>query len=412
MLSPYRVLDLADGRGAFCGKILADLGAEVIKIEPPWGDSSRMIGPFYQDDAHSDKSLFWTCFANNKRSITLNLKTKKGRQLLERLVTSAHFLIESYRPGFLTELGLDYRSLRKLNPLLIMVSITAFGQSGPYKSYKATDLVGMALSGMMYLTGDPDRPPVRVSTPQFWTVGASSGAAGAMIANHHRLLTGQGQYVDVSCQQAIARALSHAPMIWDLDRLNMKRQGPSRPVGKVNLRINWECQDGYINFIQPGGHTGGRSMMSLANWMDDEGYGHTILRETNWGDIGFGQLSPELVQRMTPPLEQFFKTKTKSVLAQEALARRILLFPVNDPKDVFEYPQLLARDFFHEVAPPLSTSGEGMIPTLGPFFKTNLNLNHAAHNSPGIGEANNEIYQQELRLTDAEIASLKDAQVI
>ena len=170
--------------------------------------------------------------------------------------------------------------MRSENPSIIVISITAFGQDGPYKDYQATDLTGMALSGMMYLTGDPDRPPVRVSSPQFWAVGSASGAAGAMIASHNRLRTGEGQHVDVSCQQAIARSLSHAPMIWDLNHLVMQRQGPYRPVGDVNLRINWQCSDGYINFIQPGGHTRGRSMMNLSNWMDEEGsvsYTHLTL---------------------------------------------------------------------------------------------------------------------------------------
>ena len=412
MLSPYRVLDLADGRGAFCGKILADLGADVIKIEPPWGDPSRRIGPFYQDDPHPEKSLFWACYASNKRGITLNLETGEGGKLLRRLVQSAHFLVESYRPGYLADLGLGWRDLRELNPSLIMVSITPFGQEGPYRDYQATDLVGMALSGMMYLTGDPDRPPVRVSTPQFWAIGAASGAAGAMIANHYRLLTGKGQQVDASCQQAVARALSHAPMIWDLERLNMRRQGPYRPVGSVNLRINWGCQDGYVNFIQPGGLTGARSMMNLSHWMDEERLGHPVLRETNWEEIGFGRFNKELLEEMTPPLERFFKTKTKRELAQAALDRRILLFPVNDPKDLFQYPQLLARGFFQNIEPPLAKEGDRTMPMLGPFIRTSLEVQAPLRRAPRIGEHNQEIYQGKLGLTSTEMASLKEAQVI
>ncbi len=412
MLSPYRVLDLADGRGAFCGKVLADLGADVVKVEPPWGDPARRIGPFYQDDPHPEKSLFWACYASNKRSITLDLKTDASRRLLDRLIQSSHFLIESFRPGYLSELGLSYKHLTKVNPSLIYVSITPFGQEGPYKDYQATDLIGMALSGMMYLTGDPDRPPVRISTPQFWAIGAASGAAGAMIANHYRLLTGKGQHVDVSCQQAVARSLSHAPLIWDMSRMNMKRQGPYRPVGSVNQRINWECQDGYVNFIQPGGHTGGRSMSNLSNWMDEEGYGHHVLRETNWGDIGFGQLSKELLEEMTPPLERFFKTKTKVELAQEALERRILLFPVNDPKDVFAYPQLLAREFFQDVEAPGANNGGRTMKMLGPLVKATPGSKAILRRAPHIGEHNREIYQGELGLSDKEMAQLKEGKVI
>lgn len=412
MLSPYRVLDLADGRGAFCAKILADLGADVVKIEPPWGDSARGIGPFYQDDPHPEKSLFWAFYASNKRSITLNLETREGRAILRDLVKSAHFLIESYRPGYLSDLGLGWHDLRDINPHLIMVSITSFGQDGPYRDYQATDLIGMALSGMMYLTGDPDRPPVRVSTPQFWAIGSASGAAGSMVANHHRLLTGKGQHVDASCQQAVARALSHAPMIWDLEGFNMQRQGPYRPVGSVNLRVNWTCQDGYVNFIQPGGITGARSIMNLSKWMDEEDLGHQILRTTKWEEIGFGLFDKELLDEMTPPLERFFKTKTKRDLAQAALDRRILLFPVNDPKDLFQYPQLIARRFFKEVDFPFSTEGINRMPMLGPFIKTTLGTETPVRRAPLIGEHNNEIYQRSLKMTRKEIAALKDSQVI
>jgi crotonobetainyl-CoA:carnitine CoA-transferase CaiB-like acyl-CoA transferase len=412
MLSPYRVLDLADSRGIMCGKILADLGANVIAVEPPWGNSSRRTGPFYQDDPDPEKSLFWALNASNKRSVTLDIEKSEGQALLKRLVKNSHFLIESFNPGYLDNLGLGYNNLKKINPALILISITAFGQDGPYKDYRALDLTGMALSGMMYLTGDTDRPPVRVTSPQFWVAGGASGAAGAMIANHHRLLTGQGQHVDVSCQQAVARALSHAPMIWDMERYNMKRQGPFRPVGQVNLRINWECKDGYVNFIQPGGHTGGRSMMNLSNWMDEDEMGHRVLRETNWGEIGFGRLGKELLDEMTPPLERFFKTKTKRELADGALKRRILLFPVNDPKDVFEYPQLVARDFFQKVEPPLAPDGQKTMPILGPFIKTGLSPNEAIHRAPRIGQHNNEVYQKEFGLTPQEIKKLKEAKAI
>ncbi len=413
MLSPYRVLDLSDGRGALCGRALADLGADVIKLEPPWGDPARRIGPFYQDDPHPEKSLFWAFCAANKRSVTLDLTAPAGRPVLEKLLASSHFLIESFRPGHLDNLGLGWDDLKGENPSLIYVSITPFGQNGPYRDYQATDLIGMALSGMMHLTGDPDRPPVRISTPQFWATGSAAAAAGATIANHYRLLTGRGQRVDVSCQQAVARALSHAPMLWDMNRLNMQRQGPFRPVGSVNLRINWECRDGYVNFIQPGGHTGGLSMTNLSNWMDEEGLGHAVLRDTNWGDIGFGQLSRELLEEMTPPLERFFMTKTKAQLAREALERRILLFPVHDPKDVFAYPQLLARGFFGEVPLP-SPEGEapGVMKALGPFFKSTVGPGPAFRGAPRIGQHNNDVYRDEMGLSDRQLAKLKEDGVI
>jgi len=154
LLSPYRVLDLTDERGLLCGKILADLGADVIQVEPPGGSSARNLGPFYRDQVHPEKSLFWWAYAANKRGITLDPGTADGKRLLLRLVKDAHFVIESYPPGYLAGLGLSYQELAATNPSLVMVSITPFGQGGPYAHYKAPDLVGMALGGFMYLTGD------------------------------------------------------------------------------------------------------------------------------------------------------------------------------------------------------------------------------------------------------------------
>ncbi|MDE0206623.1 MAG: CoA transferase, partial [Candidatus Tectomicrobia bacterium] len=162
MLGPYRVLDLSDERGILCGKILADLGADVIQIEPPEGSPARRLGPFYRDEPGPDSSLFWWSYAANKRSTTLNLHTADGRALLKRLLPTADFLVESAAPGELAALGLGYDELAAVNPALIVVSVTPFGQSGPYAGYQAPDLVGIGMAGLMYVTGDPDRAPVRV----------------------------------------------------------------------------------------------------------------------------------------------------------------------------------------------------------------------------------------------------------
>ena len=248
LLSPYRVLDLTGQGGLLCGKILADLGADVIQVEPPGGSAARNIGPFYQDDVHPEKSLFWWSYSANKRSVTLNLETADGRDLLKRLVKSAHFLIESFPPGYMDSLSLGYTGLEAINPELVMVSITPFGSDGPYAHWKAPDIVGMALGGFMYLTGDSDRPPLRVSIPHFHLHGAAAGAAGAMIAHTHRAITGEGQHVDVSCQQAVAKTLAHAPQSWDLEGVILKRMGVFRQTsGDSIIRTCWPCKDGYIN---------------------------------------------------------------------------------------------------------------------------------------------------------------------
>jgi crotonobetainyl-CoA:carnitine CoA-transferase CaiB-like acyl-CoA transferase len=210
MLSPYRVLDLTDERGLLCGKILADLGADVLQIEPPAGNTARRVAPFYRDDPNPEGSLFWWAYAANKRSVTLDLTCADGKALFERLVRSAHFVIESGAPAELTALGLGYERLAEINPDLIVVSITAFGQTGPYAAYHASDLVGMGLGGFMYVTGDPDRAPLRVGFPHFYLHGSAAAATGAMLAHAQRVLTGQGQHVDVSCQESVARSLANS----------------------------------------------------------------------------------------------------------------------------------------------------------------------------------------------------------
>ena len=387
MLSNYRVLDLADARGIFCGRVLADLGADVIKVEPPGGDPSRRVAPFLHGEEGSDRSLFWQLYGANRRGVTLDLETDDGRATLRRLAESADFLIESFEPGRLSSAGLGYEELSGRNPGLVYVSITPFGQDGPYRGYAATDLTGMALAGFMYLTGDEDRPPVRVSVPQFWLLGGAAGAAGAMIAHQHRALTGRGQHVDVSCQQAAARTLSHAPQYWDLNRVNLRRRGPFRPVSERAMRVNWECADGYVNFIQPGGVVGGRNMAALCAWMDEEGYGDPLLSATDFGAIGFGQISAELLDAMNAGLGRFFAAKPKRYLAEGAIERRVLLFPVNEPSDILEYPQLAARRYFRQIDAP----GGGTLDTLGPWIQSDRQPLPLPRRAPTLGEHNAEV---------------------
>ncbi|MFQ5934539.1 MAG: CoA transferase, partial [Dehalococcoidia bacterium] len=157
LLSPYRVLDLADETGILAGKVLADLGADVIAVESPGGNPVRRLGPFYKGRPHPERSLVWWAYSSGKRSVTLDLEAEDGPTLLKQLVETADFVFESFPPGYLDRLGLGYKALKQVNPRLIMVSMTPFGQDGPYASYQGPDLVGMALGGLVNLTGDPDR---------------------------------------------------------------------------------------------------------------------------------------------------------------------------------------------------------------------------------------------------------------
>ena len=206
ILSPYRVLDLTTERGLLCGQMLGDLGADVIKVEPPGGSSARKIGPFYKDVPHPDRSLYWWAYNRNKRAITLDLERDEGRDLLLRLVERADFLIESYNPGYLPQHGLGFADLAKINPALIYVSITPFGQDGPKASYADSDLIILAAGGPLVLAGDDDRPPVRLSMPQAYLHASRRRGGGALAAHHERVRSGLGQHVDVAAQQSVAIA--------------------------------------------------------------------------------------------------------------------------------------------------------------------------------------------------------------
>ena len=412
LLSPYRVLDLTDAGGLLCGKILADLGADVIQIEPPGGSTARDIGPFYRDDRDPEKSLFWWAYTANKRGATLNLDLADGKELLRRLVRESHFLIESFPPGYLNNLGLGYQELRVINPALVMVSITPFGQDGPYAHYRASDLVGMALGGFMYLTGDSDRAPLRVSFPQFYLHGGAAGAAGAMLAHTHRVLTGEGQHVDVSCQQSVAKTLAHAPQFWDLEGVVLKRMGAFRQsAGETSVRITWRCKDGYVNYMPGGGAAGSvRSIRALLDWMDEEGMGDEDLKAVNWEEMGYGTARAEIMQRTVAPFERFFMAHTQEELVKGSLERRILLFPVATPKYILSHPQLEARSYFRQLPHPELNDA---VAYPGAFVRdyegSRISLRRRP---PQIGEHNEEVYQELIGLSPAELASLRERGVI
>jgi crotonobetainyl-CoA:carnitine CoA-transferase CaiB-like acyl-CoA transferase len=416
LLSPYRVLDLTDHRGLLCGKILADLGADVIQIEPPGGNTARELGPFYHDQYEPEKSLFWWAYAANKRGITLNIESAGGQSLLLKLVENADFLIESFSPGYMDGLGLGYADLANINPGLVMVSISPFGKDGPYAGYKAPDIVGTAMGGFMWLTGDNDRPPVRVSFPHFYLHGAAAGSTGALLAHTHRAITGEGQHVDVSCQQAVARTLAHAPQHWDVEGTILHRMGVYRQTsGDSIVRTSWPCKDGFINYSPGGGGAGvAASTRALLAWMDEEGLGDEYLDAVDWEDLGYGQMRAEIMTRAVEPLIRFFATHTRAELEAGSVEKRILLFPVSTPEDILSHPQLEARGYFQELEHPEL----GITATYPGLFIKDNDRNRESQRMgirrrpPLIGEHNREIYLGDLRMSDGDLAKLKAGGII
>ena len=412
LLSPYRVLDLSNELGFLCGKIMGDLGADVIKVEPPGGDPARRLGPFYDDQQDPEKSLFWFGFNNNKRGITLNLESARGRELFSQLVTQADFVIETFTPGYLDSLKLGYAVLAKINPRLVFTSITPFGQTGPYSKFSASDIEIMAMSGCMSLTGDPNRPPLRVTFPQSYGWTGSYAAVGALTAHYHRALTGEGQQVDVSAQACLLWAFSHAHTFWDLNRQVEKRAGSfmtGRSITGAKMRVFWPCQDGYLNFIIYGGEAGRRTNQALVEWMDSKGMAPDFLRQKDWKSFNISQVTQEEIDRMEEPIGNFFKGVTKAEFFKEVVKRQMLGYPVASVKEIFADPQHQARNFWQKIEHP---ELHAAIDYPGGFAKFSEGACQIWRRAPLIGEHNQEIYGGELGMSPEQITELRQRGVI
>ena len=411
MLSPYRVLDLTDEIGLLCGKILGDLGADVVKIEPPGGGRARSIGPFYQDVPHPEKSLYWFAYNANKRGITLNLETADGREIFRKLVKSTDIVIESCQPGYMAGLGLDYQGLSKINPGLIMTSITCFGQTGPHKDWAGSDLVAMAMGGFMYLTGDDDGPPLTISFPQANLHASSQAAEATMVALYHREMTGDGQVVDISLQHSLVMTTLNAIPFWELDRSVLRRAGPYR-VGLstgARLKLIWRCQDGYVSFIVMGGSHGAKTNRAIVKWIADEGMADDFIQGIDWDEFDMASSTQEFHDRLAKVIGNFFTKHTKAELYHGAMEKRIMLFPASTPSDMLADPQLKFRGFWQEVEyPELDTR----VVHPGAFIGSTETSCDIKRRAPLIGEHNSEIYEKELGLSREEFIALKETGII
>jgi len=409
ILSPYRVLDLTDEKGLLCGKILADLGAEVIKVERPGGDPARNKGPFYHDIPDPEKSLFWFAFNTGKKSITLNIESADGKELSRRLVDTADLVLESFPPGYMKGLGLGYPSLCQINPKIIMTSVSPFGQTGPYSSFKGPDIVCMAMGGEMNLCGDADKAPIQIGIPQAYLHAGAEAAVGSLFALWHRERTGQGQHVDVSAQEAVTWAGFHNQAIWDLNRRNVKREGIRRQFGPSLMRVLFPCQDGQVAVYLIGGSYGSKEQKAFVQWMDSEGMANNFLRDFDWDSFDAATFSEELATKLEGPFEKFYLTKTKQELFNEAINRRFLLAPVNSTQDLMEMEQLKFRDFWTEIEhPELGTT----ITYPGAPYKSSVPNYAIRGRAPLIGEHNQEIYGERLGIPPEGLVQLREQGVI
>ena len=263
-LSGYRVVDLAGPMGVYCGKLMADMGADVIKVEPPGGDPMREIGPFIDGQPGPGRSLYWLHFNTNKRSVTLDMRTPEGAAAFRKLALASDVALETGPPGYMDSLGLGYASLAADAPGLVYSSITAFGQTGPYRDYKASDLVGLAMGGYMYVTGWPDTPPTRLWGSQAYHTASNRAYIAILLALYHRVATGEGQYIDVSMQEAVAATTEHVNTTYNYTGESAVRCG-FRHGGQ--FVATWRCQDGYASIT-----TNTRQAWDdLRAWMDRDG---------------------------------------------------------------------------------------------------------------------------------------------
>ncbi len=357
------MLDLAGEIGQYCTKLLADLGADVIKIEPPGGDPVRHLPPFYHDEEGADRSLYWLNLNTNKRSIVLDLEKPEDRSVLERLVATADVVVESFEPGYLDALGLGYEGLSQIKPDIILTSVTGFGQTGPHSRYKAPDIVGVAMGGIMWLAGDPKDPPNVPPWKQGYISASIHGAGGTLTALYNRDVTGEGQHVDVSMQESVSIAQETAMQTWDMIEALRTRNAHKGviPVDVPGIGP-YECSDGWVfGYV---GSPAGATWADLLAWMIEEDKAEDLADEpykTFCDGLNLRFLSTltqdpatiaqkfQTMAHINEVLRRFVKTKSKWEMYEQSQRRRLLFGIVSTPEDIAKNPQLQHRQWLTSV---------------------------------------------------------------
>lgn len=350
MLSPYRVVDLSNELGLLCGQLLADLGADVVQVEPPGGSPARRQGPWWKNEPGPERSLFWWAYARNKRSVVLDPEVPADRDRIARLAAGADFFIESEPPGRLAAFGLGYEDLSALNPSLVYVSITPFGQHGPKSGWAATDLTIMAASGCAYLSGDAERPPVRCRVPQAHAHAGADAAVGALIAHAERRRSGRGQHVDVSAQQSATLGTQFRILDGPLEQTPARRVSGGAQVGPGFIKNRYSLSDGWVivgpGFLPSTGHF----MERLLDWAVELGFAEpTLPKSQQWGTFGLRmirrEIEPSAYDEVDRALTALFASRTSEEVMQAAVERRLLIAPLLRMDQIVESPQLADRGF-------------------------------------------------------------------
>ena len=372
-LGGLRVLEVAEGTsGPYCGKLMAGLGAEVIKIEPPDGDSARRAGPFKNDKPDPEASGLFLYLNTGKKSVVLDLEVQAARDRLRGLAENADLVVENYAPGRLDGLGVGYDDLSGANPRLVMVSITPFGQTGPYRDFLATDMVIHALCGEMYLAGYPDREPLKKGGDLVEYVGGLHGYVGGASALHAREITGRGQHVDVSLQEAGTSVIGLAIQQWAYARALVRRQGLDANPWPTGV---WLASNGYtLPHARPWG-----DWWSLFLKVVDDVPEFADPRFTTAD--GRAQNAEEL----DALLQVWLVERTKQEVMRLGQEQSLPFGYIATAPDMLESPQLELREFFVEIDHPAT----GRLPYPGAPFKSSTTP-FQFDRAPTLGEHNEE----------------------
>jgi crotonobetainyl-CoA:carnitine CoA-transferase CaiB-like acyl-CoA transferase len=397
-LSGANIIDLSEGiSGACCTKLLADYGAEVIKIErPDVGDRLRRMGPFLKDDPHPEKSGHFLYLNTNKKSITLNLKNKTGRKILKDLARNAEAVVESFPAGRMDAMGIGYETLETINPKLILTSLTNFGQSGPYRDYKANDLILQAMGGWMYQTGDPDREPLKISGNIVGPyVPGLYAAIGTLAAIRWADITGTGQQVDASAMECLLALTRFYETTYEATGFLMTRGGNfNRPIGPASIL---PCKDGYVTVYAVTDVQWEMMclMMGIQECLEDERF------QTAGGRFEHGE---ELNAIITPWMVE----RTKEEIFHTAQEWRVPFGMVCTSEDVLNLPPNLERNAFAEMEHPVA----GRLKTIGEPFKMAPGSWRLRSAAPLLGEHNEEIYCGRLGMSKEELVKLREMGII
>jgi len=394
-LTGYRVLDLAGPSGFHCTKLLADMGADVIKVEPPSGDQARSVPPFKDDSPHPEKSLYFLHYNTNKRGITLDIEKPDGRAILLELARKADVLIETYRPTEREKLRLSYEEVSSGNPGLVQASITPFGDTGPWRDYKANDMAGIALGNLLYLAGEPGEPPLQPPGEIAYGMASTYGAFGIAVALYHRLESGRGQHIVVSMHECAGHIAGY--FIPNYGYSGVKPARASRKGEETDLYDPYRTKNGYARiFIIPV-----EQWRRLVDWMGRP----PSISGPEFEKMAYRRKNPDIV---VSAIAEFCGRHTKEQLYEEGQKRRIAVTPINTVGEFMNSAQVKARETFIDMDHPVI----GKYQQFGPVPRLSESPGRIARTAPLIGEHNKEIYCGELGMNSDDLAALRAGGVI